>query len=67
MRRTELDIDETVAAMGAIYSQVQLIGVKKIDQRRAKRLSAEIEEQADHLNDLLLAMDDVYGESASLS
>lgn len=67
MRRTELDIDETVAAMGAIYSQVQLIDVKKIDQRRAKRLSTEIEEQADHLNDLLLAMDEVYDDSASLS
>jgi hypothetical protein len=67
MRRTELDIDETVAAMGAIYSQMQLLDIKKIDHHRAKRLSADIEEQADHLNDLLLAMDEVYGDSASLS
>jgi hypothetical protein len=36
-------------------------------KRRAKRLSAEIEEEADHLNDLLRAMDEVYEESVSFS
>jgi hypothetical protein len=46
---------------------MQLLDIKKIDHHRAKRLSADIEEQADHLNDLLLAMDEVYGDSASLS
>jgi hypothetical protein len=67
MRRTELDIDETVAAIGTIYSQMQLLDIKKIDHHRAKRLSADIEEQADNLNDLLLAMDEVYDDSASFS
>lgn len=60
MRRTELDIDETLAAIGAIYSQLQLLGAKDIDSQRASRLSAGIEEQVHRLDDLLEAMDDVY-------
>jgi hypothetical protein len=64
MRRTELDIDETLAAIGSIYSQLQLLSAKKIDSSKAKHLSADVAEQADHLNDLLEAMDEVYQSSA---
>jgi hypothetical protein len=63
MRRTELEIDETLAEIGAIYSRLQLLDAKEIDRSRAKRLSADIEEQADRLNDLLSAMDEVYESS----
>lgn len=64
MRRTELDIDETLAAIGAIYSQMQIIGAKEIDNKRASRLSADISEQANRLGDLLEAMDEVYESTA---
>ncbi len=67
MRRTELDIDETLAAIGAIYSQMQLLGAKDVDSHRANRLSADINEQANRLGDLLEAMDDVYESSAGFS
>jgi serine/threonine-protein kinase len=67
MRRTELDIDETLAAIGAIYSQLQLVGVKDINNQRAHRLSTDIEEQNKRLGDLLSAMDEVYEDSAKLS
>jgi len=60
MRRTELDIDETLAAIGAIYSQLQLLEAKDIDNQRASRLSADIDEQVHRLDDLIEAMDDVY-------
>ena len=63
MRRTELDIDETLADIGAIYSQLQMLGAKDIDGSRAKRMSEDINEQANHLGDLLEAMDDVYESS----
>lgn len=66
MRRTELDVDETVAAIGAIYSQLQLLDARDIDSRRASRLSTDIDEQANRLSDLLAAMDDVYESSVSL-
>lgn len=67
MRRTELEIDETLAAIGAIYSQVQLLDAKEIDSHRASRLSADIDEQANRLGDLLHAMDDVYQSAPNLS
>lgn len=63
MRKTELEIDETLAAIGAIYSQLQLLDAKDIDSSRAKRLSDDIDEQANRLGDLLHAMDDVYQSS----
>lgn len=66
MRRTELDVDETLADIGTIYSQLQLLGAKDIDSSRAKRLSAGIQEQANRMSDLLAAMDDVYDQPGSL-
>ncbi|MBN1992961.1 MAG: protein kinase [Anaerolineae bacterium] len=66
LRRTELEIDETLAEIGAIYSQLQLLNAKDIDRHRAGRLSEDIEEQADRLGDLLSAMDEVYDRSVGL-
>ena len=66
MQRTELDIDETLAAIGAIYSQLQVLSTRDLDRNRAKRLSAEIEEQNHRLNDLLSAMDEVYQSTAGM-
>lgn len=64
MRRTELDLDETLAAIAGIYAQLQVLSAKGIDSSKVKRLSAAVEEQANHLNDLLEAMDDVYDEKS---
>ncbi len=66
MRRTEFDIDETLAAIGAIYSQLQLLGAKEVDSSRARRLSADVNEQANRLEDILSAMDDVYESTTGL-
>jgi serine/threonine protein kinase len=60
LHRTELEIEETLANIGAIYSQLQMLEFKDIDNSRAKRLSADIDEQAARLGDLLAAMDEVY-------
>ena len=60
IHRTELEIDETLANIGAIYSQLQQLEFKDIESSRAKRLSADIDEQAARLGDLLAAMDEVY-------
>ncbi len=66
MRRTELDIDETLAAIGGIYSQIQLIGAKDVSGNRARRISSDVDEQAKRLGDLLEAMDEVYDSSTNL-
>jgi hypothetical protein len=45
MRRVDLRCEETVAALGALYSQVLLIDTKDIDGARAQRVQVEIDEQ----------------------
>lgn len=60
LHRTELEIDETLANIGAIYSQLQQLEFKDMEGSRARRLSADIDEQAARLGDLLAAMDEVY-------
>ena len=60
MRRTELDIEEIIAAMGTIYSQLQVLQATDVKSERAKRLSHDLEEQVHRLNDLLHAVEDVY-------
>ncbi|MCG3210969.1 MAG: Serine/threonine-protein kinase PknD [Anaerolineae bacterium] len=67
IRRTELDFDETLAAIGAIYSQLQMLGAKDIDSARARRFSSDINAQANRLGDLLEAMDEVYQSSIIMS
>ncbi|MCB8944182.1 MAG: hypothetical protein H6658_10550 [Ardenticatenaceae bacterium] len=60
MRRTELDVEEIIAAMGTIYSQLQVLQATDIGSDRAQRLSHDLEEQVLRLNDLLTAVEDVY-------
>jgi hypothetical protein len=66
MRQTELEIDETLATLGAIYSQLHLVGTKATDNQHVSALSADVEEQRQRLGDLLAAMDEVYGSSTDL-
>jgi hypothetical protein len=59
MRRTRFVLDDTLASMGTIYSQVQVLDAMDIDSARASRISEEIQEQVDKLNDVLSAFSDV--------
>jgi hypothetical protein len=65
MRRTRLQLDDTLAAMGTIYSQVQVLDAMDISGPKAARIAEEIDEQVVRLNDLLSALGDAYGGSAS--
>ena len=65
MRRTRLQLDDTLAAMGTIYSQVQVLDAMDISGPKATRIAEEIDEQVVRLNDLLSALGDAYGGSAS--
>ncbi len=67
MHRTGLEIDETLASMGTIYSQLQLLEAKDLDQARASRLSDDIDEQVQRLNDVLTAMEETYQERSLAS
>jgi len=65
MERAELQLDDTLSAMGTIYAQMQLIGAKDIDSGRAQRLREDIADQVGSLYDLVQAMDEVYHSSAT--
>jgi len=60
MQKAELQMDSTVTAMGTIYSQLLLVGVKDVDSGRAQRLREDISEQVKQLHDVVSSMDEVY-------
>ena len=59
MRRTRLQLDDTLASMGTIYSQVQMLDAMDIDGVHATQIADEIEEEVTRLSDLLSA----FGET----
>ena len=60
MQKAELQMDSTLTAMGTIYSQLLIVGVKDIDSGRAQRLREDISEQVKQLHDVVSSMDEVY-------
>jgi len=60
MARARLQMDSTLTALGTIYSQMLLIGVRDIDSGRAQRLREDIAEEVKGLHDVVAAMDEVY-------
>lgn len=59
MRRTRLNLEDTLAAMGTIYSQVQVLNAMDIDSTTASRIADEIDVEVNRLNDLLSALSEV--------
>jgi hypothetical protein len=60
MARAKAQMENTLAALGTVYSQMLLIGVKDIDSGRAQRLRENIAEEIKSLHDVVDAMDEVY-------
>ncbi len=63
MKRTRLNLDDTLAAMGTVYSQLQVLNAMDIDGPTAARIADDVDREVDRLNDLLAAMSDVYATS----
>lgn len=59
IRRTRLNLEDTLAAMGTIYSQVQVLNAMDIDGSAAARIADEIDVEVNRLNDLLSALSEV--------
>jgi hypothetical protein len=60
IRRAELQLDTSLTLLGTIYSQTMLVDAKDIDSGQARRLRLEISGEVDEIQDILLAMDEVY-------
>ena len=64
IRRAELQLETSHAQLATIYSQTMLVDAKDIDSGQARRLRLEISGEVDEIQDILLAMDEVYASSA---
>jgi hypothetical protein len=65
MRRTRLQLDDTLASMGTIYSQVQMLDAMDLDGGRATQIADEIEGEVGRLNDLLSAFGEMNASSST--
>ncbi len=64
-RRIELEMDESLATVGTIYLQMQMLASRKTSAgRRAERLTESVEQETARLRDVLDAMTDEYTGSA---
>jgi len=60
MEKAEFQLESTLTALGTTYSQIRNIDAKDVDSGRAARLSQDIADQVAELEDIELAMDEVY-------
>ncbi len=62
MKRADIQLENTLAALGTLYAQMQVIDTKDLDSARARRLREEIHDEVAELQDTILAMDEVYAQ-----
>ena len=61
MERAELQLENTLTALGTVYSQMLLVDARDVDSNKAQRLRDNIAEQVNSLQDVITSMDEVYG------
>jgi len=66
IRRAELQLEASHTHLGTIYSQTMLVDAKDIDSGAAQRLRHDINEEVSELQDILLAMDEVYASNKQM-
>ncbi|MBZ0318135.1 MAG: hypothetical protein K8L91_17070 [Anaerolineae bacterium] len=59
VKRADVQLDNTLAALGTIYTQIQLLDAKSIDGRSTNRLRQEIVDEVLSLKDTLEALEEV--------
>lgn len=62
-KRSELGMDNAVAQINTIYSQMQVMNTRNIDNASAQRMRDNIRDQIVELKDTIHAMDDVYSNT----
>jgi uncharacterized protein CbrC (UPF0167 family) len=61
MEKAEAQLETTVTALGTVYAQLQLISARKAEGSTPERIADSIRDEVAALNDLVAAMDEVYG------
>lgn len=62
MDRAELQLENTLTALGTVYSQMLLVDARDVDSTKAQRLRDNIAEQVNSLQDVITSMDEVYSD-----
>lgn len=65
MEKAELQLENTLTALGTVYSQMLLIDARDVNSARTQRLSDSITEQMAGLNDVISSMAEVYDTQPS--
>ena len=60
MDRAELQLENTITALGTVYSQALLLDARDVDSTKTQRLRESITEQVASLNDLQSSLEEVY-------
>jgi hypothetical protein len=60
MKKAEIQLEQSLAALATVNSQVGLIEAQDADTGRAARIRADILEQVNRLNDLVASINEVY-------
>lgn len=60
MRRADLQLDSSLAALGTVYSQLLLVASKDVDSGRAERLQADIADEVNSLQDVVDSINEIY-------
>ncbi len=60
MKQAELQMQQSLAALATIYSQVQLVDAQSVESGRAERLQSDIREEVNRLGDLVDSINQVY-------
>ena len=60
MEKAEFQLEQSLAALGTVYPQIQLIGAREVDSSRTQRLQADISNQVNTLNDMVSSINEVY-------
>ena len=63
MQQAEFRLEETLTSLGTVYSQFQLIRAKRLSGSGARRLSEDVREQVQGLQDIIASMNEVYGQT----
>jgi hypothetical protein len=60
MKQAQLQMEQSLTALGTVYGQVQLLSAEAINSGRAERLRNDILEQVKRLDDLVSSLNEVY-------
>jgi hypothetical protein len=60
MRQAGFQLEQSLAALGTVDSQVQLIDSHDQDGGRSERIRTDVKEQVERLNDLVTSINEVY-------